>query len=139
MASETSSYEFTAEQNRAVSALTRSMRASAVPIAVFGGLEILIGVWLVVSRRPAWGQALPLLALVAGAAAVAIVVYLYRAAASLDLVVETEGSDVHHLMRGLVQFKTAIFSGLVIAWVVIIGMFGGIVHKLASFAVGGPS
>lgn len=130
-------YEFTAEENRDFTELATAMSATVLPVGLFALLQVGLGLWILATRQLEWGHTLPVLSIVVGLGAMTLAYAVRQGARNLRLVVETEGSDITHLMSGLKRFKTALYSGLMVAWLLVIGLFGGILERISSLQAGG--
>lgn len=130
-------YEFTAEENRDFTELCSAMSATVLPVGLFALLEIGMGLWILATRQLEWGHTLPVLSIVVGVGAMALAWAIRKGAQNLRLVVDTQGSDISHLMNGLSRIKTALYSGLMVAWMLVVGLFAGILERIGSLQGGG--
>jgi len=120
-------YEFTAEQNNILRQLSKRMKAVAIFLFIIGGLVIVQGI-----QELVYGGNL---LYSAGMAAVYILmgIWTFKAAKSFEEVVQTEGSDIDHLMKAnssLLSLYNLQFWLLIIAMILII---------VAAFVLGATS
>jgi hypothetical protein len=110
-------YEFDEAQNRTMSSLGFYLWVLAVVLWCAAALTVAGGMWLVAAGGGATGNRLwqALLAVMEAALAVTVGVLYYRASGSFRQIVDTQGSDITHLMDALEKLKNvyAIFVVLI--------------------------
>lgn len=119
-------YEFTEEENRLFTALTRNMRILAYSLFMGGALYVIYGCFLALQLAQTTGG-LPVLFPVILSVAAAFVImfmglYLNKASADFVQIVCTEGSDISHLMHGLTQMKQLFAISAYLAWPMVLAL-----------------
>lgn len=124
-------YEFTEEENRFFAGLAGQMKSIVYPLMLFAVMQAGLGGYAMMAVK-GWGYTFPIVSFLVAFGCSFLVVHLRKTAASLLLVVDTEGSDIAHLMTGLRSMQSSIYSGLLIAWMVTIGLFAGIMQRVTT-------
>lgn len=98
-------YEFNSAQNEVIGLLATRMAGVMVPMLLFAVAQFGICVWLFLRHLAEWGFMVPLLSGLIGAFAVVMALFLKDGAKEIQLIVDTEGADIDHLMNGLSSIK----------------------------------
>ena len=107
-------YEFSRTQNEALADLARVMRAVGFWFVLYGALLL---VWFAVRLVPRDGQVtVDVTGLLSGLLYVLLGVFARRGGRTFSEIVETEGSDVRHLMGAVAELSR--FFGLIRAVVI---------------------
>jgi hypothetical protein len=95
-----SGYEFTAQQNLTIDVLAKRMKFIGILNLIFGGFMALGGI-LILFKTPIQG----FVAFAEVAFFVLMGLWNYRGAASFQLIVQTQGKDIAHLMNALEELR----------------------------------
>jgi hypothetical protein len=94
-------YEFSPAQNLTIQVLAQRMKFMGILYMFFGGLMVIWGVILILLKAPVQS--------IVAFAEVALFVFMglwnYKGADSFQMIVQTEGSDVSHLMNALEDLR----------------------------------
>jgi hypothetical protein len=119
-------YEFDEEENRTFSGLVTQSQILGVLVLVCGGLYLVLAIYHLRFAIQGYGNVFAIVgATVAGvASSVAVAAYLLDAASKFKLVVDTEGKDIDHLLKGLVVYSGIFQGGAIILWVLSLVLVG---------------
>ncbi len=98
-------YEFNTAQNEVIGQLAARMSGLKAPLLLFAVVQFIMGVWLFVKHLPEWGVMVPVLSGLIGAFSVAMAMLIKDGSKEIQLIVDTEGADIDHLMNGLSSIK----------------------------------
>jgi len=116
-------HEFSEAENRAISLLSVSLSKLALPLFVFSVVQGGSALWIYRTANPPWGEGFyPFAALVA-VVSLAFWGVCVSASKQLHLIVDTEGSDIEHLMSAIVKLKKGMMLLTAAALPVLVGLF----------------
>ncbi len=116
-------YEFTDSENREVQALADGLRRFSLPLSVFAATQLGAAGWLQSLNQPQWTPLFTLVAVLCSAVSVIIVVLARRAADDFQRIVDTEGSDIDHLMTAFARITRSVYLCLPVAALTFLGLF----------------
>ena len=116
MSNDPDNYEFTSAENLTIERTAKFAKAFGIISVVIGVLATL-DVGLTMSSNPARAAELP-----NTLAAVIIGVIFVRVAAALQLVVDTEGNDVKHMMEAVKKLGDAFLVQLAVTAIAVVAM-----------------
>lgn len=125
-------HEFSHEENKQVQALATSLRRFMVPLTVFSLLQFAMAGWVHMLHRPDWGPVLYLVSGFVGLVALALGALARRAATDFQLIVDTEGADIEHLMAALARIRKSVLLCLPLAVLLAMLLFGQLLYTVGS-------
>ncbi|MEW6279069.1 MAG: hypothetical protein AB1758_10625 [Candidatus Eremiobacterota bacterium] len=126
----TPNYEFTEQENKIFTDLTRNMRVLAYSMFLGGALYVIYGCFLTI-QLSAITTGLPILApaiisVLAAFLAMFLGLFLNKSAADFVQIVCTQGSDISHLMRGISDLKRFFIFSAYLAWPLVLVLLGAV-------------
>lgn len=98
-------YEFTESENEKITALVGNLRQFLLPLGIFAFLELAAAAMIYSSYRPEWGGAFYPFSALLGVVCVSFCTLIWQASEKFQLIVDTEGADIQHLMKALEKVK----------------------------------
>jgi hypothetical protein len=101
-------YEFSNEENKGFELLVRNLRNFVAPLLTFALLEIVAAGMIYSANRPEWGPAFYPFSALLGLVCVSFCTLIWQASTKFQLIVDTEGADIDHLMDALTKVKKSL-------------------------------
>ena len=132
-------YEFTPHENESLTRLTDSMRMVWLGMLAGGLGQMLYGIYVArwlsdhpMDAPPVWFT-LVAISFFSGTILVVSSLILRRARDAFVQIVLTEGTDIDHLMEAISKLSNFFFTSLMLAWLLIFGLFLSLMHVRSQF------
>lgn len=126
-------HEFSESENERIQALVKSLRCFTLPVTLFALLQFAASMGLSTFRGGSWSPMVFSISLLIGVAAFILARVARAAATDLQLIVDTEGSDISHLMAALDRVRKSVFLCLPGAVAVVLALFARLATTVGNF------
>lgn len=116
-------HEFSDSENQVIASLSTSLSRLAAPLLAFAVVQGVSALWIYRTSDPAWGEGFYPFAGLVAVVSFAFWGVCCSASKQLELIVDTEGSDIDHLMTAIENLKKAVMLLIPVAIPVVAGLF----------------
>ena len=123
MSESAANYEFSSEENEKLSLLVTRLRRPLMPLSLFVMLQVVIAFGMSGFRLSTLHEAAAPYSLLLAAVCFAFSVLIWHASCDFQKIVDTEGSDIEHLMAALKKVSQSLMvaSGVMLVFIALVG------------------